>query len=52
MAFEVLVTIGRMVIVGNENDVTPQYVNSFQVSYSLDGNTWENITDTLSLTEV
>ena len=51
MTFEVLVTIGRMVIVGNE-DASAQYVKSFRMSYSLNGNNWQNVTDAISLTEV
>ena len=52
MTFEVLVTLGRMVIVGNEDGGTQQYVKSFGISYSLNGNNWQNVTDALSLTEV
>ena len=45
-------TLGRIVIAGNEDDSSQAFVKSFSVSYSLDGVKWFKITDALSLTEV
>ena len=45
-------TIGRIVITGNEVVATPQYVKTFKVSYSLDGISYQFVTDPVSLTEV
>jgi hypothetical protein len=52
VTFTVPVTLGRMVIVGNEVAAIPEYVKSFKMSYSLDSATWFDITDSLSFTEV
>ena len=45
-------TVGRLVIAGNEISGTPQYVKTFNVSYSIDGVNYEAVTDPMTLTQV